>query len=63
MTIGNICIGFCVWIIIFIGTGLFGSVVARFTDDPDYISYISWIMSSVGFAVFLTMFLIQNNFI
>ena len=64
MTVSNVCVGVVVWLLILVTTGAFGWFNMWLGDEEGlFMIFIAWITSAAGFAVFLTIILVQNNLI
>jgi len=60
VTFSCFAIGFLITIIVFVVSGVFGLILG--TDNADRLLG-SWLISSVGFGICLTILLIQNGII
>ena len=65
MTFIHICVGFVITIAILLATGCFGFLIDRANGscDDTEMWLLAWAISSIGFAVCLTILLFQNGII
>lgn len=64
MTISNICVGFVVFICLFVITGLLGWFNMFVADEEDLFAiFVAWIVSTAGLATCLTYILVMKGFI
>ena len=55
------CVGLVICLLLYIASGIVGIICAVKNDEAAYI--ISWIVSTIGFGVCLTILLYQNGII
>ena len=64
MTVSSICVGIVLFIGILVITGLFGWFNMCMADEENMcMVFVAWILSSLGWAICLTIIFVQNNFI
>ena len=64
MTFVHLCVGLVICIGIMLATGLFCAFASRLTEDGwDLGVHMAWFFSSVGFAVCLTVLLVEHGII
>lgn len=64
MTISNICVGFVVFIVLLVITGLLGLFSMWMGDEEDLFAiFVAWIVSTAGLATCLTYILVMKGFI
>lgn len=64
MTITNICVGVVLFIGILVITGVFGWFNMWMADEENmFMVFVAWIISSLGWAICLTIIFVQNNLI
>lgn len=64
MTISNLCVGFVVFIVLLVITGMLGWLNMLVSDEEDLFAiFVAWSISTAGLATCLTYILITKGFI
>lgn len=64
MTVSNICVGFVVFIVLFVITGILGWLNMFVADEENLFAiFVAWITSTAGLATCLTYILVMKGFI
>lgn len=64
MIISNICVGFVVFIVLLVITGMLGWLNMLVSDEEDLFAiFVAWITSTAGLAICLTYILVTKGFI
>lgn len=64
MTISNLCVGFVVFIVLLVITGMLGWLNMLVSDEEDLFAiFIAWSISTAGLATCLTYILVTKGFI
>lgn len=64
MIISNLCVGFVVFIVLLVITGMLGWLNMLVSDEEDLFAIFSaWFISTIGLAICLTYILVTNGFI
>ena len=61
MTFTSFCVGAIITFGILFATGFFGLIGASMHEEPDDSYFLSWMTSTIGFGVCLTILLYQNG--
>lgn len=64
MTISNICVGFVVFIVLLVITGMLGWLNMLMVDEENlYAIFVAWFVSTAGLTTCLTYILVMKGFI
>lgn len=64
MTISNCCVGFVVFIVLLVITGIIGCFFMWMTDEENlFMIFSAWFISTIGLAICLTYILVMKGFI
>lgn len=64
MTISNLCVGFVVFIVLLVITGMLGWLNMLVSDEEDLFAiFVAWSISTAGLATCLTYILVTKGFI
>ena len=64
MTISNFCVGFVVFIVLLVITGILGWLFMWVNDEEDLFAiFVAWFVSTAGLATCLTYILVMKGFI
>ncbi len=59
----QICVGIVLIILICIATFIIGNVIEWLNESEGLVNFFSWLISSIGFGICLTIILYQNGII
>lgn len=64
MIISNLCVGFVVFIVLLVITGMLGWLNMLVSDEEDLFAiFVAWFISTAGLAACLTYILVTKGFI
>ena len=64
MSISNLCVGFVVFIVLLVITGMLGWLNMLVSDEEDLFAiFVAWSISTAGLATCLTYILVTKGFI